>query len=164
MLTARAMSAPTPYVRAFRPGDEQAFRSLNEAWITRLFRLEEKDRITLGDPQRHVLAPGGRILMAQVDDVAVGCCALLKLEGTTVELGKMAVDLAYQGRGIGRLLMTAAIEEAQRMGATSIYLETNSTLAPAIALYRAFGFRVVPADQARPTTFSRVDVPMQLDL
>ncbi len=137
---------------------------MNEAWITRLFELEDKDRVTLGDPHQYVLAPGGAIFMAIADEHAVGCCALLQLEGTTLELGKMAVDLAYQGRGIGRLLMAAAVEEARRMKATSIYLETNSTLKPAIALYEAFGFRHVPPERARTTTFARVDVPMELAL
>ncbi len=30
-------------IRPFQAGDEIAFRQLNEEWITRYFRLEEKD-------------------------------------------------------------------------------------------------------------------------
>jgi hypothetical protein len=56
-------------IRAFRPGDELAFRQLNEAWITRFFVLEAKDKATLGDPQKHILQPGGQILFAQCADV-----------------------------------------------------------------------------------------------
>jgi hypothetical protein len=41
-------------IRPFQPGDELAFRALNEAWITRFFVLEEKDRLTLGDPQKYI--------------------------------------------------------------------------------------------------------------
>ena len=37
-------------VREFAEGDEGAFFALNEAWIERYFRMEEKDRKTLGDP------------------------------------------------------------------------------------------------------------------
>ncbi len=28
-------------IREFQPGDEQAFRTINEAWITAYFKLEE---------------------------------------------------------------------------------------------------------------------------
>jgi GNAT superfamily N-acetyltransferase len=164
MLRSISMSQSSVLVRSFRPGDEAAFRALNEAWITRLFRLEDKDRVTLGDPQRYVLDPGGRILMAVLDELAVGCCALLRLDAATVELGKMAVDLAHQGRGIGRLLMIEAVAQARHMNARSIYLETNSSLKPAIALYESFGFRPVPIDKARAITFDRVDLPMELVL
>ncbi len=49
--------------RLFQPGDAEAFRELNEAWIARYFRLEEQDRIQLGDPES-VLRHGGQIVMA----------------------------------------------------------------------------------------------------
>ena len=42
--------------RIFEPGDRDAFRTLNEAWIEKYFRMEEKDRQTLGDPEQHILA------------------------------------------------------------------------------------------------------------
>ena len=151
-------------IRSFEPGDEIAFRALNEAWIEKLFALEEKDRATLGDPHKYVLAPGGRILMALDQSRAVGCCALLHLDGVTVELGKMAVDESYRGRGIGRLLMAAAVSEARGLHAERIYLETNSALLPAIALYEAFGFTGVPPERQLASTFARVDLPMELRL
>ena len=52
-------------IRRFAPGDEGAFFALNQAWIERYFRMEEKDRKTLGDPTGQILAPGGEILVAE---------------------------------------------------------------------------------------------------
>lgn len=155
-------SAPTPEVliRAFRPGDEAAFRRLNEAWITRFFVLEEKDNATLGDPRKYILQPGGHILFAQRGADLVGCCALMRLTPDSFELAKMAVDEAFQGQGIGGRLIEAAIELARSLGTRRLYLESNSKLAPALHLYRRFGFRDVPADE--PSPYARADVRMEL--
>ena len=38
-------------LRTFRPGDEEAFYRLNEAWISNLFTLEAADLEVLEDPR-----------------------------------------------------------------------------------------------------------------
>lgn len=43
----------------FEPRHADAWRSLNEAWISRHFAIEAKDREVLDDPQGKVLAKGG---------------------------------------------------------------------------------------------------------
>ena len=60
----------------------------------------------------------------------------------------MAVSDAHKGRGLGRALMAACVERARAAGAPRLYLETNSGLAPALALYRSFGFREIQPDDA----------------
>ena len=62
-------------IREFQPGDETAFRRLNEEWITRYFRMEAKDSEALNHPHETILAPGGRIFFATVDGECVGTCA-----------------------------------------------------------------------------------------
>jgi GNAT superfamily N-acetyltransferase len=146
----------------FRPELAGAFKTLNEAWITALFALEPKDRVVLGDPEGQIIAKGGRVLFALEAGEAVGCCALLALADGGFELAKMAVADAWKGRGLGRALLAAAIERARAAGAPRLYLETNSSLAPALALYRSFGFvDVVPAE---PSPYARADVCMELSL
>jgi ribosomal protein S18 acetylase RimI-like enzyme len=146
----------------FRPELAGAFRALNEAWITSLFALEPKDELVLADPEGQIVARGGRVLFALEDGEAVGCCALMALPDTGFELAKMAVADAYKGRGLGRALMAAAVERAKAAGAPRLYLETNSGLAPALALYRSFGFcEVTPAE---PSPYARADVCMELRL
>jgi len=146
----------------FRPELAGAFKALNEAWITTLFALEPKDEVVLGDPEGQVIARGGRILFALDGGVAVGCCALMALADGGFEVAKMAVAEPYKGRGLGRALMAAAVERARAAGAPRLYLETNSGLAPALALYRSFGFEeVTPAE---PSPYARADVCMKLAL
>ena len=146
----------------FRPELAGAFKALNEAWITTLFALEAKDEAVLGDPEGQVIARGGRILFALDGDDAVGCCALMALPDGGFELAKMAVADACKGRGLGRALLAAAVERAQAAGAPRLYLETNSGLAPALALYRSFGFREIEPEA--PSPYARADVIMELRL
>jgi GNAT superfamily N-acetyltransferase len=150
------------HIRGFAPGDEGAFFALNEAWIERYFRMEAKDRKTLGDPAGQILEPGGEILMAEDGDRAVGCCALIPMHAGTYELAKMAVSESHQGRGIGRKLIEAVIARARELGARRLFLETNAKLAPAIRLYESAGF--VHVKRATPSEYDRSDVCMELRL
>ncbi len=148
-------------VRSFRPGDEEAFRTLNEEWIERYFKLEEKDRETLGNTQK-ILDSGGQIVMALLGDERVGCCALIRMAEDEYEIAKMTVTDKYRGRGYGRAVLAGTIEEARRMGARRLYLETNSSLTPAIALYESLGFRHLPPDRVVKSPYARADVYMEL--
>lgn len=148
-------------VRAFRAGDEAAFKALNIEWIERFFRVEPKDVETLDNPQR-ILADGGAIAMAELDGVAIGACALLKRPEPGVwEIAKMGVTPRAQGAGAGAALMAYLIEIAPSLGATQLYIETHSSLTPAIKLYEKFGFRHLADDEHPPTPYARADVFME---
>lgn len=142
----------------FRPEHAEAFRLLNEAWISKHFVLEAKDREVLEDPQGQILAKGGKIFMALEAGEPVGCVALLAMPDGGYEVAKMTVSEAMRGSGLGRVLMQTCIEEGARLGAPRLYLETNSSLAPALGLYRAMGFReLAPVE----TAYARADVFME---
>jgi GNAT superfamily N-acetyltransferase len=143
---------------AFRPEHAGAFRALNEAWIGKHFTLEAKDREVLEDPEGKIIAHGGRIFMAVQDGRAVGCAALIAMADGGYEVAKMTVSEELRGAGLGRLLMQACIDAGEALGAPRLYLETNASLAPAIGLYRAMGFRdLAPAASA----YARADVFME---
>ena len=58
----------------------------------------------------------------------------------------------------------AAIEKAREMGASQIWLETNTSLEAALALYRKSGFRELTGDELTPTPYDRCNCQMLLDL
>jgi len=149
-------------IREFQPGDEAAFRTLNEEWIARYFRVEAKEAVILANPKDTILAEGGKIFFAVVDGQAVGCCALRRMSNAEFEVAKMAVTRAFQGAGIGRKLLRAVIEAGRALGARRLYLETNHTLAPAIRLYESMGFGHLPADKIVASEYERADVYMEL--
>ena len=146
----------------FRPDLAPAFERLNRAWIEPLFGIEESDRRVFADPEAAILRPGGEICFALLDGVVVGTCAALPHGPGVVELAKMAVDPAAQGRGIGRRLGEAVIAHARRVGAERVVLLSSSRLPAALALYRRLGFehRPLPPD----TGYRRADVYMELRL
>lgn len=145
----------------FEPGHAWAFRILNEAWISKYFTLEPKDREVLADPQGKIIDAGGRIFMALQDGRAVGCAALIKLDDGGYEVAKMTVSEDLRGSGLGKKLMQRCIDAGLEDGAPRLYLETNSGLAPALGLYRAMGFRdLAPV----ATEYARADVFMERPL
>ncbi len=141
----------------------EAFKALNEEWIIQYFKIEEMDRISLSNPKEYILDKGGYIAVALLNDEAVGVCALMKSnhEGFDFELAKMGVSPRAQGNGIGKLLGEHIIQRAQTMGATRLYLETNSVLGPAIALYKKLGFKEITGVTS---PYERSDIQMMLDL
>jgi putative acetyltransferase len=149
-------------IREFLPGDEPAFRRLNEEWIVREFALESKDEEVLAEPRRAILDRGGRIFFALREAEPVGCCALLATSPGEYEVAKMAVTQSSRGSGVGRSLLARVIAEARASGATRLYLETNHKLAPAIRLYESLGFRHIPPALIQPSPYARADVYMEV--
>ncbi len=152
-------------VRDYTPADAAAFRDLNLAWVEAYFTVEDEDRAQLDDPQTHILDKGGAILIAELEGEPVGTVGLVPGHGDQVlELIKMSARSDVKGRGIGRALMNASIEKARAMGATRIWLETNTKLDAALALYRKSGFRELTGDELTPTPYDRCNCQMLLEL
>jgi putative acetyltransferase len=143
----------------FSPDHAQAFKALNEAWISKYFAIEAKDREVLDDPHGAIIAKGGRIFMAFKDAEPVGCVALIAMPDGGYEVAKMTVVETLRGSGLGKVLMQRCIDAGAEAGAPRLYLETNSGLSPAHALYRAMGIRDV-APPAR-NDYVRGDVWME---
>ncbi|ADW69078.1 GNAT family N-acetyltransferase [Granulicella tundricola] len=152
-------------IRDFNPAistDQPAFQSLNEAWITKHFRIEPADAAALAHPKEKYLDQGGHIYLAFQNETPVGCCALILITPGQYEISKMAVTPAAQGQGLGRQLLTHTIAQAWKLNATRLYIETNSALAPAVHLYESLGFRPVPAERLTKSLYTRANVFLEL--
>ena len=138
-----------------------AFKALNEEWITTYFQLEEADRKALDNPKSYILDKGGKIFVALYNGEPVGVCALIKMNDPDYEyeLAKMAVSPAVQGKSIGWLLGQAVVNAAKKLGASRLYLESNTALKPAINLYNKLGFKKVIG---RSTPYARCNIQMEL--
>ncbi|MEZ5465987.1 MAG: GNAT family N-acetyltransferase [Lysobacteraceae bacterium] len=147
-------------IESWHPRWANAFRDLNLEWLERYFVVEPVDREVLDNPQRLIIDAGGEILFAvDGEDRVLGTCALLRINDDEVELTKMGVTAASQGAGIGRRLIVAAIERFRQMPGDTLFLETNSVLTPALALYRSVGFEL--QDGIRPGShYDRADTYM----
>lgn len=82
----------------------------------------------------------GRVyLVAKVGSTVVGFVGLL-FAGTDGHITTISVDPGWQGRQVGTRLMLVVTRQAVESGAEALTLEVRADNAPAIALYRRFGF------------------------
>jgi len=95
--------------------------------------------------------PKGSLLLAEIEGAAVGCVAVRPLHATNFcEMKRLYVRDTARGAGAGRALAEAAVAEGRRMGYAGIRLDTLSTMAAALSLYRGLGFKDIPAYYETP--------------
>jgi ribosomal protein S18 acetylase RimI-like enzyme len=109
------------------------------------------------DPARSIPAgdaeltpPAGLLLVATLHGEPVGCGALKYHDDAPTEIKRMWVSPAVRGLGLGRRLLAALEARAAVRGIPVVRLETNQALDEAVGLYRAAGYREVPAFNDEP--------------
>jgi DNA-binding MarR family transcriptional regulator/GNAT superfamily N-acetyltransferase len=96
-------------------------------------------------------APSGALLVASLWSEPLGCGGLLWQDDSTAYIKRMWIDPSARGLGIGRRLLTELEALAARHGCETVRLETNRSLAEAIALYRSAGYvEVEPFNDDEP--------------
>jgi len=76
--------------------------------------------------------------VAELDGDVVGCCALEIIWSDLAEIKSLAVDKANKEKGIGKMLVTAALEQAGQLGVPRVFA---LTLEP--DFFEKLGFKVV---------------------
>lgn len=95
----------------------------------------------LNDIEANYIRRGGlfEVLENSAGEI-VGTVGLYPLNAEIVELRKMYFAKEIRGLGLGKATLKRMIGRAAEFGFRRIYLETNTRLKEAIALYRKFGF------------------------
>lgn len=91
-------------------------------------------------------------------------CVFLADKGDHLYLGKLAIDPAFQGRGIGRRLVEATEDHARRLGRRAIELQARVELVGNHAVFARLGFRETartahPGYQRPTTIVMRKELP-----
>jgi GNAT superfamily N-acetyltransferase len=84
--------------------------------------------------------PGGRILLAFEQDVAVGIACMQQIRPGIAEVKRMYVRPSSRRGGLGRALLGRIIDAAAAAGYRSIRLDSPDFMTAAHALYRSSGF------------------------
>jgi putative acetyltransferase len=98
----------------------------------------------------HYAPPRGRIVLAYAGDEAAGCIAMRPLAGDTCEMKRLWVRRDFRGAGLGEHLSRALMKLARAAGYRAMRLDTLASMQSAQRLYRALGFREIPAYYANP--------------
>lgn len=91
--------------------------------------------------------PQGLLLVASVDGMPAGCCALRPAPETdyvnACEMKRLFVRRAFRGFGLGRQLVEHTLTHATQAGYACMLLDTLSDMEAARALYQDMGFEEV---------------------
>ena len=143
---------PAGYIRVEQhDGDRESLRSL--------FALAEDS-----SAQLDAYVDAGRVLVAIRDDVVVGHLQLVDTAQPGVtEIKNMAVTPSHQRRGIGRGLLAAALELAQREGAAMLQVATATADIGNLRFYQRLGFRMREIERDAFTAASGYPPGIQVD-
>jgi len=121
--------------------DAQALIARLDVELAAIYPEEGANHFRL-DPAE--VAPGrGGFFVARANE-PLGCGAIRLLDDGRAEIKRMFVLPAARGRGVGRAILTALLDEARALGAASVVLETGLRQREAIALYERAGFTRIP--------------------
>lgn len=111
------------------------------AEINGICSMESLDRAHL---ERFIFDSAYRTVFLKCSDgeIIAGYVGLIGVDGeNTREIDSIAVLPEYRRRGIGRLLLEEAEQEAKSDGAESVFLEVRAGNTPALSLYSSMGYR-----------------------
>lgn len=118
--------------------------------LRRLFDIGFDVNASLDPEPDSLRPPNGAFLVARLDGLPLGCCALKGTGGTMGEIKRLWTAPEARGLGLALRLMDAAETRARALGMTTLRLDTNKALGAAIALYRAHGWQEIAAFNAEP--------------
>jgi len=101
-------------------------------------------------PPADLVPPCGVFLLALADGEPAGLGGVRHLDTEIAEVKSMYVAPAFRGTGLGRRILARLDEIALEHGCTAVRLDTSDYLTPAVGLYRAAGYREVPAYNENP--------------
>jgi GNAT superfamily N-acetyltransferase len=108
------------------------------------------DREIAAGPPPDLVPPNGVLLLARVDGEPAGLGGVRHLDTDVAEVKSMYVVPAHRGTGLGRRILARLDQIALEHGCRAVRLDTSDYLTPAVGLYRAAGYREVPAYNENP--------------
>lgn len=92
--------------------------------------------------------PRGALLLALVNGVVAGCCALRPIDSSdyvnAAEMKRLYVRPGFRGLGLGRQLAEAILDAARLAGYDAVLLDTLDDMEIARAMYQELGFKEIP--------------------
>jgi GNAT superfamily N-acetyltransferase len=94
------------------------------------------------------VAPGGRLLLAFVDEELAGCGGFRPIAdvdyANACEMKRLYVRKPFRRFGLGRTIAQSLIDEARRSGYSVMLLDTLDEMEAARSLYVTLGFEDIP--------------------
>ncbi len=129
-------------IRRYQPADQPAVWELHVVCMRAIGAyIDDRSLETdLHDIAGVYLNNQGDFLIGEAAGAIVAMGALRPLTSTRGEIKRMRVHPTMQGRGYGRVLLSALEDRARALGYATLELETSVVQAAALGLYRSHGF------------------------
>ena len=115
--------------------------TLNTADLPRAWQIEQRAHAFPWSEQTFASNQGERYLNLQLTvDGEMAAFAITQIVLDEATLFNIAVDPAFQRRGLGRELLEHLIRELEARDVFTLWLEVRASNAAAIALYESLGF------------------------
>jgi putative acetyltransferase len=138
---------PSPAAPGGMDAVREIFREYAQGLAVDLRSFQDFD-VELANLPGEYAPPRGALLVAKVDGMLAGCCALRPLDAVdypnAAEMKRLYVCRGYRGLGLGRELAEAALDAARKAGYSSVLLDTLDDMEAARALYVDLGFEEIP--------------------
>jgi ribosomal-protein-alanine N-acetyltransferase len=92
----------------------------------------------------HIEDPQTDSLLALRDGVPAAYVSILNM-GETGYISELFVSEQFRHQGVGRTMMSRAMEACARAVHRHVFIAVDATNAPAVALYQQFGFKRIGA-------------------
>ena len=128
--------------RAETPDEIDEVRSLfreYEAYLDVDLCFQSFEEELAGLPGKYA-PPDGVLLLALDGQESAGCGALRKLDNGICEMKRLFVKPKFRGLGLGTTLAKRLIDEAIRLGYSTMLLDTLDRLKAAMIIYESLGF------------------------
>ena len=88
--------------------------------------------------------PNGVWLVAYLQQSAIGCGGLQRLDVDTAEIRRLFLHESARGRGIGHMLLSELESHARRLGYKRVRLTTGDRQPEALHMFQAAGYLEIP--------------------
>lgn len=85
------------------------------------------------------------VVVAYINELAVGCGAFKEYDANTVEIKRMFVQPSFRGKGIAQQVLVELEIWAKENNYTACVLETGKKQPEAIGLYLKVGYEIIPS-------------------
>ncbi|MGH9358143.1 MAG: ribosomal protein S18-alanine N-acetyltransferase [Terriglobia bacterium] len=101
-----------------------------------------EDAVWRDEDYRRMLEEPGSVVLVAEDGASTGAIGYATVRAICgeAEILHLAVNPAHQHAGVGKAILQEVCRRLRAAGAHTLYLEVRPSNAPALALYRGFGF------------------------
>ncbi len=152
-------SAPARRRSGNKSAHMNTISTLSTADLTKAWHIEKRAHAFPWSEQTLASNQGERYRNYQLSvDGEMAAFAITQVVLDEATLFNIAVDPAYQRRGLGRALLEHVIDEVEKLGVVTLWLEVRASNVAAIALYESVGFNEATIRRNYyPTTDGRED-------